>query len=1376
MNKMKSSTSVKSISNKSKKKVQQKGGKHKKDEIINRPEKMTYEQNTKNTKNSKNSFTFERKISGQFNDKEEKKENKEIIEIKKNKINKDNKEIKENKVILEKSENNEISINNDSQYGFAIEPIELEKIIGNYKERGNDYQDLKYFKENGGPRQLFKLLKTNIETGIPNTEGREEIFGSNKIFTEEVPHFCSFVWEALEDLMVRILIASAIIQIALSLFVSEDNSNGWIDGLSIVLAILVVVLVGSITNYQKEQKFHELNEIQSEGTKFTVIRNGHYLELTGDDLLVGDLISVTYGDICAADLILVEGNGIKMDESALTGESEAVKKETYDKCIELIGKKKNVPSPIILSGTNCIEGKGKAIVLAVEDHSQKGIIRRTISNAQEKSQTPLEAKLDGIAELIGYFGLGAGVVTFVALLIRFGISLSIELKEYKKDSKIETIMTGFLFNFPHKIINPEVKANTNNKLINPVNEIYGHIVDIIILCVSIIVVAIPEGLPLAVTLSLAFSIKKLMDRNNLVRKMHACETMGGANYICTDKTGTLTKNEMSVFKVLTGKNVIELKQNIEVKTVGKILDDNKLKENNINSLKQIREDYNTVFSNSLFWNELKLSIALNVDSTITQLKKPNINGDLELCETKNKTDKAFIDFLYRFKSPISVEKNKYLKEESNHKQFPFDSKRKRMTTFVCSKDFKTGYRLFTKGGAENIKIYCSKYLDPESGEIKSMDDIILSKINRSIEEFNKNKLRSLYVAYKDITKDEYDKCEEPNSNDKLIDQYDLIFLAIFGIKDSLRDGVKEAVKKCAEASVNVIMVTGDNIITATAIAKECGILTENEDLSNSSNIIEENPELMNNNNLSKEKYIKELLSNPPKAITGNSFYNVIEGIICEECEIDTNLCRCPKTEAEAKQIAKENNTEPKPVKKDKIKNLENFKKIVTNLKVMARSQPMHKYALVLGLKSLNHVVAVTGDGTNDAPALSKSDVGFAMFSGTDIAKQASDIVIIDNNFSSIITAIIYGRNIYDNIRKFLQFQLTVNFTACIIVFVCACIGNDTPLTPIQMLWVNLIMDSLGSLALATEPPYEELLQRQPTKRNESIINSKMWKHIIIQSLVEIAILLILYLAAPKFIRETDLIRLAENDLINYCYGTLPGKTSPKNIIYGTESSWDNNIRLSKDIDNEECGGFANRINLNLAYQEYYNSNGSSTHMTIIFNVFVYYTLFNQFNCRVIDDSFNIFVRFGRSLLFPLICFFEMALQAVMVEFGNEALHVVERGLCWNHWLYSLGFSFITFIISIICKIIPLEIFIDKIMEKFPDDEEEENEKEKDKKKEEDKSERKDKEDKNKEARKLIQKSDGSVSVELLRDSEVFIHRKNQLFEDNSNDIKTKKDK
>ena len=452
---------------------------------------------------------------------------------------------------------------------FGIDPIELENLMGKYKERGNDFKDLQYL-ENKGINELIKNLKTNTEIGLTNLEGREEFYGSNKVFVEPVPGFCSYVWEALKDLMVRILIVSAIVSIVLGCTFSEDPSKDWIDGVSIVIAVLVVVLVGSITDYQKELKFHELNEVQAEGTKYKVIRNGVPEDHISDDLLVGDLIMINYGDIMAADILLIEGNGIKMDESALTGESDAMKKEKFEKCVELLKKgETKLPSPLILSGTNCIEGSGKGIVVAVGEHSQKGIIRRTVDNAQENSKTPLEVKLENIAELIGYFGMLAGIVTLVALMIRFAINFSNDTKEYKKNSKLESIMTGILFNYPNTN-NENIINNTDNELSDPRLDVAKKILDIIILCISIVVVAIPEGLPLAVTLSLAFSIKKMMDYNNLVRKMHACETMGGANYICTDKTGTLTKNEMSVFQVLTGSWKKELKQNLEMEEVGKL--------------------------------------------------------------------------------------------------------------------------------------------------------------------------------------------------------------------------------------------------------------------------------------------------------------------------------------------------------------------------------------------------------------------------------------------------------------------------------------------------------------------------------------------------------------------------------------------------------------------------------------------------------------------------------------------------------------------------------------------------------------------------------------------------------------------------------------
>ena len=1180
-----------------------------------------------------------------------------------------------------------------NDFGFRISPINLETIMGKYKERGADYKDLIYFQKKGGISNLLSRLKTDETNGIFSEEGREEYFGSNKVFIEPVPPFCYYVWESLSDMMVRILIVCAVVQIVLGCTLSEDPSKDWVDGVSIIVAILVVVLVGSITNYQKETKFHELNEVQNEGTKYKIIRNGIPKDYISDDILVGDLIMVTYGDIMAADCLLVEGNGVKMDESALTGESDAMKKEPFNRCMEVLDSnqgKGSIPSPLILSGTNCIEGSGKAIVLAVGDHSQKGIIRRTVDNAQENSKTPLEEKLEDIAGMIGYFGLGAGIVTLVALFIRFGVSFSKQLKDYENESKVESIMTGFLFNFPTRIVEDNIRGNTNNNLTDPKTMIAKNILDIIILCISIIVVAIPEGLPLAVTLSLAFSIKKLMDYNNLVRKMHACETMGGANYICTDKTGTLTKNEMNVYKILTGEKEIKLNENREVEGVGNV-DKGR---GDINE-QQLREDHKIYFKNENYWNLLKVAISLNVDCSITQLDEPDINGDTEKCETKNKTDKAFIEFLYRFRSPISIQKEKYLSNPENYKQFPFDSKRKRMTTFVINEEFPQQYRLFTKGGGENSSLYCTQYMDPVTGEVKPIDDEKKQFIQEHIERFNKASLRSLYIAYKDLKQREYINSERANDNGKLIDQYDLVFLGVFGIRDSLRDGVKEAVLKCHEAGVNVVMVTGDNIVTATAIAKDCHILGPEVNLEKlGPNDIEQDPEAINDN-LRKAAYINELLTNKPRAITGNSFYNCIGGLICEVCQKDTNLCKCPKTAAEAKEFAQRNNEEPRPIKKDVIRNMDNFKAITKNLNVMARSQPLHKYALVLGLRSLKHVVAVTGDGTNDAPALSKSDVGFAMFAGTDIAKEASDIVIIDNNFTSIVIAIIYGRNIYDNIRKFLQFQLSVNFCACLIVFICACIGNETPLTPIQMLWVNLIMDSLGSLALATEPPYDELLQRLPTKRNESIINGRMWKHIIIQSLIQIIILLILYLIAPTFVKEQDLVRKAENVLIKYCYGKLPGDGEPEYIIYGTESSWYDDYKLR--TDKAYCGGYASRQSLSVAYKEYSNNNGGSVHMTLIFNVFVIYTLFNQINCRMIDDSFNIFKRMNRSLLFPLITLCEMILQVIIVIFGRNIFHVANRGLTGEQWGICIGFSAITFVVSIICKLIPLEKFIDKLL-------------------------------------------------------------------------------
>ena len=1192
----------------------------------------------------------------------------------------------------------ELKIKEHSSGTFGIDITQIEELMSSYKERGSTFKDIQKIKELGGPEGIMQKLKTDPKKGISSTLNRENDFGSNRLFIEPIPPFCSYYKEALDDLMIKILIAAAVVQIILGSLFGEDPSKDWVDGVSIIAAVIVVTLVGSITNYQKEMKFHELNAIQNKGTTYKIIRNGIPSDIISDDILVGDLISIMIGDILPADLLLIEGNGLKLDESSLTGESDNLKKENYDKCREIIENEETnrVPSPLMLSGSNCVEGTGYAIVLAVGDHSQKGIIKRTVDNAQENNKTPLQIKLDVIVEYIGWFGMAAGATTLVALTLRFIIHFFQNQKEFDKEAAKKDLLYSIISNnLDNSAKDKRIKNEASAiNMADPKSQIAESILGIIMFCVSIIVVAIPEGLPLAVTLSLAFSIKKLMDQNNLVRKMHACETMGGANYICTDKTGTLTKNEMNVYRLLMINKEITLQETVESKN-----EKFNFNENSKLIDFKIREDHQKYFSNENYWDQLKLSLALNVDGQIREFEEKDANGDMEYCETKNKTDKAFIDFLYRFRVSISGERLKFKSDKKYYKQIPFDSKRKRMSTFIHNDIFPTGYRLFSKGAAEMVKTVCKNYLDPETGEIKPIGDQERNFISDKIIKFNKQMLRSLYICYKDITEEEYDNCEQYHNSEGLnLDQYGCIFIACVGIRDSLRNGVKDAVVKCHSAGVNVIMVTGDNIITATAIAKDCNILGNDVNLGNlGPQDIEEEPELTDNQ-LRCEDHIKEILINKPQAITGNTFYMAIGGLICSSCNKETNLCKCPKTQAEAEQIKKTKNLKDIKIKNDTIKNKKNFIEIIKNLKVMARSQPLHKYALVLGLKELNQIVAVTGDGTNDAPALSKSDVGFSMFSGTDIAKESSDIVILNNNFSSLLIAIIYGRNIYDNIRKFLQFQLTVNFCACLLVFICACIGNETPLTTIQMLWINLIMDSLGSLALATEPPYEELLNRSPTKKNESIINGKMWKHIIFQSIFQLVLLLFLYLRAPHFIKEGDYVRLAENKIIYNCYNGMPGDSKVDHIIFGISTKWSAKKKLKDEADEFMCGNYSLHTDLSLAYNQYNYYNANSAHMTIVFNVFVIYTLFNQVNCRVIDDGYHIFIRITKNNLFPIITLSELVLQIIIVQVGGPVFKCSKRGLTFVQWLICLGFSLLTTVLNFIIKLIPVNNWIQKILD------------------------------------------------------------------------------
>ena len=1119
----------------------------------------------------------------------------------------------------------------DTTSPFGITRLQIDDLFDKYDSR-NFIEEVEALEKAGGNEGMAKMLNSSIVHGLSaddNKEARIKYFGSNFIVEEPLPHCCHYVLEALEDLMLRILILAAIVQIALGASpLSHHPEREWVDGVSILFAVCIVVAVGSITNFSKEKKFHELNE-QSENTRSSeFFREDRFNIQSPNEILVGDLIKISTGTVISADGMLVSSqSALKVDESSLTGESEACEKETIENCLakakESTGKtinKHSVPSPMVFSGTKVEDGVGIYLVLAVGVNSKRGKIQQNVqANLEnEDSKTPLENKLDSIATDVGYFGILAAVLTFVSLIIRFGVTYSQQKSDY--DFEIENPVEG--------------RTPTNPQVL-----VAQQIISILLLCVAIIVVAIPEGLPLAVTLALAFSINKMMNDNNLVRKMHACETMGGANFICSDKTGTLTQNKMCINKFFNGKEIIDMFE-VTLKP-----------DNKFDPMEYLPKDY---------YEQLAIALYCNIQITIDERE-----GKIIKC---SKTDESFVNLLTIFGVKIVEAIKTYIPNLSEVKKFEFTSTRKRMSTIIAHSSFPTGYRIYTKGASEYILKSVSDYLNPNDMTKKILTDEDYVRFEKIITDFANATLRTITVAYKDLSKEEYENYElsEPDKS-KIIEKSGFTMLCIVGIKDTLRDGVIEAIGKCHKAGISVVMVTGDLKETAIAISKECKIY-----------------------NLKDEEEVP-----PNYSLTGEEFYKAIEGLMCETCGKDIKLCEDPKTKTEALLQKKSKDS----VQKLKVKNMEVFKKISKELRVVARCRPEDKFALVTGLRALEHVVAVTGDGTNDAQALSKSDVGFAMGQeGTDIAKDAADIIIMDDNFASIVQAVKWGRNIYDNIRKFIQFQLTVNVTACLLVFVTACIGNETPITAIQMLWLNLIMDSLGSLALATEPPHDNLLNRKPNSRQEYIINYLMWKHVLGQSMVLFTILLIIYLEGFNWIPEFELYRIVEMKIIGNCYDKFPGVDPAEGdwAMAGSSLHWPSKSYLNPNRSVIDCGIYANDSNMSIAFGTYRSTYGNTAHMTVVFNVFVFYTIFNQINARVIDDGKNIFYNIQNNILFAIICITEAVLQAILIQFGSIAFSTSLHGITPVQWAITIGFSLLTYPVAFILKLIPAEKCIESI--------------------------------------------------------------------------------
>ena len=1012
---------------------------------------------------------------------------------------------------------------------FNLSAKDLSEVVDSYRSR-KLAEELDSIIELGGLEDLLNKLQTSKESGLTSTDShshRVRVFGVNKLPKEKLATYCEICWEALKDKILRILILAGIVSIVLGGYLGDHPEYGWIEGFAIIVAVAVVVNVTAVNDIQKQRKFSDLKKANKKAKCVTLLRDGVWSSVHPKKLLVGDIVRLENGLTIPADGILLEAFQIEVVEAAMTGENDNIKKlpfheskksrdEFYKLCYSDLNinedKHHEVPSPVVLSGTNLAEGFGSMLVIAVGKNSAEGRIMDLVE--QDSDSTPLMKKLDKLAGTIGKGGLVAAAITIAALFLRIIIFNSINHSWSSKIAK--------------------------------------NFIDAIIIGITVLVVAIPEGLPLAVTISLAYSVKKMQKDNNLVRKLHACETMGGADTICSDKTGTLTQNKMAVSEFWAG---------------GLSYDFEKTQP----SHKTFEAEYLHILKESIFTNS----------SAYIDPNKGEIGSKTEIAMLVLMINLGHSDY-------IETRLNYF---EKFHKIFPFSSRKKKSSILITLDNYRT--RVHVKGAAEVLIKSCAFYLDCKA-QVQVIRQEELDLIQGKIQKMTEKALRVIALAYVDVKNDS--QMEEVDGfGGNLIEDKDLVLIGLAGIRDPIRDEVPAAVLQCQRAGISVKMVTGDNLATARAIAKECHIITSDEQI----------------------------------VMEGKEFADLTGGTVCALCRVKN--CNCPRNKAEAQK-------RNLAVRKDVIGNLERFTQIAGKLAVLARSSPDDKYTLVTGLKQLGHVVAVTGDGTNDAPALKKADIGFAMgIVGTEMAKESAGIILMDDNFNSIVRAVVWGRNIYDNIRCFLQFQLTVNVVAVILAMVGAVVIEQSPLTSVQLLWVNLIMDAFASLALATDPPTDAHLLRKPHRRDEFIIEKTMWKHIFGQAILQLILMFLMTFIGENFLPEFD-----------------HSGNFVKTVKNGRNFDFDGSELYVNDYKDPDIG--------------------PSAQFTYVFNVFVLLQLFNEFNSRKLRDEVNVFDGITRNWLFVAIWVLTLLVQALIVSVGFYAFGCKKGGLDFFQWLVCLGFA------------------------------------------------------------------------------------------------------
>lgn len=691
----------------------------------------------------------------------------------------------------------------------------------------------------------------------------------------------------------------------------NEGFTVFFEPIGIFVAILLATGLAFYFELKADKEFAILNQVNDDEL-VEVIRNGNATQISKKDVVVGDIVIINTGAEVPADGELLECVSLNVDESTLTGEPmchKSVDEKDFD-------PEATYPTNHVLKGTKVMEGHGIFCVTAVGDKTENGKVF-VAAQIDDSVKTPLNEQLDGLSDLITKLSYGFAALVVIGRLLIYFLG----------DNSIEWA------------------------------HITAYVLQTLMIAVTLIVVAVPEGLPMAVTLSLAYSMRRMLKTNNLVRKMHACETMGATTVICTDKTGTLTQNQMSVEET------------------------------------QFYGLANQALGTDETSRLIKEGIALNSTASLdlSNPDKPVVLG--------NPTEGALL--LWLRNNGIDY---RNLKDDANVvEELPFSTERKYMATVVESTQLGGKKILYVKGAPEIIRSLC-KQIDK---------NVNIADINKQLIDYQNRAMRTLGFAYQVLND------SDMSIADGKVVAENLTFMGIVAIADPVRKDVPAAVQKCMAAGINVKIVTGDTPGTAKEIGRQIGLWTKKDSDS--------------------------------AIITGAEFEKLSDD------ELD---------------------------------------KKVLGLKIIARARPMDKKRLVESLQRNNQVVAVTGDGTNDAPALKAAHVGLSMGDGTSVAKEASDITIIDNSFSSICRAVMWGRSLYQNIQRFLLFQLTVNVAACFIVLVGAFMGTESPLTVTQMLWVNLIMDTFGAMALASLPPSQSVMKDKPRDRKAFILTKSMMKDIL----------------------------------------------------------------------------------------------------------------------------------------------------------------------------------------------------------------------------------------------------------------------------------------